>query len=298
MVEWDPYFQGYVERRYLTTHYHYVNEVVCEEESREYPYSYVDYQEFNPNAVDIAIATEPLFHGTGTLDNADVNITQQALEDLLGVEVGYVVSGMILAPPARPVFFPEPLSDTPQLPSSLELPSVTKIPKAGVLGRIIVVLQAILHSPEAGDPDADKEFEALDYGVVQALHNTLNQDGTGENKAMIGEDQEERVDPQARLDGAITISNSAWGIYWFIGGTDTDLKKRLQMAYNKGWLNGIMLASYTIIDIGRDADKQPPVVSCFYQMERRHIVATGYLLYEQKDVPSTYDFNFEGACQF
>tara|TARA_R110002124_G_C8930496_1_gene511953 strand:+ start:403 stop:672 length:270 start_codon:yes stop_codon:yes gene_type:complete len=82
------------------------------------------------------------------------------------------------------------------------------------------------------------------------------------------------------------------------GGADTDFKKRMSLAYNKGWLNGLMTATYTIIDIGRDEDRRPADVSCYYQMERRHIVATGYPLYLQKPVPSTYDFNFEGACQF
>ncbi|MDC2890814.1 hypothetical protein [Psychrosphaera algicola] len=115
----------------------------------------------------------------------------------------------------------------------------------------------------------------------------------GNSLAVIGE-QQTRVIREAKNMGALQIRPSWPDMYKFgsefMNSFSKSVRDQISVAYNRGWVNGIMNSGFRIVDIGRAMDYRNKPISEWYKAELKEIAKRQYLNYERQMVFDTYNF--------
>lgn len=226
------------------------------------------------------------------VSDLDADALEDGVEAIIGSQIGYSerIFYRLTLQEALPEEFPR-VTTPRKLPSLDEkLPTISPV-KIVVLSRVITILGAVLHAENAGTQDELEELAiwvfAQDISYDQAQEH--KEDG-GNRRAVIGEYQPRVVDAALRY-GAIE-AGSVWPDELQPRSDNAVLTRRAQL-FNKGWINGIIIAQFDIFDIGRWINRAGQPVSPLYQLERRQIAVHNYQRYRQIDQPDTLNFEYE-----
>lgn len=89
--------------------------------------------------------------------------------------------------------------------------------------------------------------------------------------------------------GALTIQ-PGWPEQLKFAPPLSDLHERISIAYNRGWINGVMDAGMKVVDIGRSKNYRGQPVSKWYQEEVKEVGRRSYSNYERRIVFDTASF--------
>ncbi len=245
-----------------------------------------DYSAFYQEAMDAALALGPIYgdESIAEVNPAAVSQLEQVLEILLDTSIG-LNSGILYAE-TLPVELPVQFGLWPAYdPTTAENLPDTVPAKVGILGRIISTIGWYVYAAVMGPEEAERlqEIVVSQYGHRAALDKAREWVGIAETRAMIGEEQL-RVDVAA-LEYAAMTASMVWptALEQKDGEFSPELEE-LALAFNKGWIAGVMAARFDILDIGRPVTRVGLAVSKFYRLERLMIIAYVY----PKRIPIAY----------
>lgn len=168
----------------------------------------------------------------------------------------------------------------------LETTLLAKLLKLGKIGG--VTISAMLASANAGDPNEQELLVAARIGYYAGFTQANEHDG--DKIAVIGEEQK-RVARVALQIGAIHI-RPVWPEEYNYKQPMSELQKRFSVAFNEGWINGVMAANLDIVDIGRSVNYRDREVSYYYRAERQLIENRSYPYYQRRVEYDTLNFDY------
>lgn len=200
-------------------------------------------------------------------------------------------SAFLQAPMPATVDTPAPATTNPPETSPSGDPSkvgaaLAKLLKLGKIGG--VTISAMLASANAGDPNEQELLVAARIGYYAGFTQANEHDG--DKIAVIGEEQK-RVARVALQIGAIHI-RPVWPEEYNYKQPMSELQKRFSVAFNEGWINGVMAANLDIVDIGRSVNYRDREVSYYYRAERQLIENRSYPYYQRRVEYDTLNFDY------
>lgn len=244
-----------------------------------------DYSMFNQDALAFAAEVGLAFQDGSIAAATDPEDAVIILEEILGVEIGDTVAGVLNSPLPFPELPPE-TSPVPERRLPRPLPDAANDswnPRATswviLRGTWAGVLCGLFCSNSAGDPDADEEFEWRDIGIEWAVQDVSDSD-VGENEqpqVVIGEGEGperpyERIPNAARDFSAIFFDlgvDDQGNPIRFTSEQWTTRTNELLWSMNSGWLWTMELRQALFIDIGRFNGRDSR--GEFYECEREQL---------------------------